>query len=568
MGLTTALYTGRTGLNANSMMLSVTGNNIANANTTAFKASRAEFETLISQTLSSGSPPTAERGGSNPAQVGLGVRLANSRDFSDGALQPTGNSTDMAIEGNGFFAVRAGGELRYTRAGNFTLDRDFNLVNPDGALVQGYGVDENFNVQEGELDNINIPLGAMTLAEATRTARFSGNLNADGEIGTQGSIINLETMYSDAAATTFAGAGTNLDSLFDADGNAMFADGDLIQLSDVAKGGKTLPDRTFEVGNANLHDADAAGTTLQDLMDFFNNVLGIEDAISGGVSVTNGVVSIEGNAGTTNDLDFEPANFTVNPGTAGASTPVAFDKVQDANGESVRTSFVAYDSLGAPMTIDVTMALEAKTNGGTQWRYYAQSSDHTALDRHIGTGVLSFNTRGRLQNVSNAEISIERDGTGAQTPQQIELLFDQGSEALSALADDESQISPIAQDGSPLGTLSDFSITDDGTIQGIFSNGLMRDLGRVPVAMFVNNEGLEEVGGNLFKQTSNSGQAAMVNAGTGGAGRTVGRALEQSNVDLADEFINLITATTGFSANSRVLTTADRLLQELMTVVR
>ncbi|MFA9478654.1 flagellar hook protein FlgE [Phycisphaerales bacterium AB-hyl4] len=568
MGLTTALYTGRTGLTANSTMLSVTGNNIANVNTTAFKASRAEFETLISQTLSSGSPPTGDRGGSNPAQVGLGVRLANSRDFSNGALQPTGQSTDMAIEGNGFFVVNAGGEMRYTRAGNFTLDRDFNLVNPNGALVQGYGVDDNFNIQEGELGNVNIPIGAMTLAEATKTARFSGNLNAGGDVATQGAIINTQTIFADATATTFADDTTALNQLFDADGNAMFADGDLIQFTGVSKGGKTMPDRTFEVGNNGQHNADATGQSLGDLMTFIQSVLGIDTDVSGGVSITDGVLSIEGNGGTANDLDFEPAGFIVNAGTPGANAPLTFNKAQAADGESTRTTFVAYDSLGNEMTIDVTMVLEEKNNGGTEWRYYAQSSDHTDLDRNIGSGIMNFNTKGRLQDVSNNNILIGRDGTGAGTPQQIELLFNGGSESISALADKGSQLSPIAQDGSPLGTLADFSLGNDGTIQGVFSNGLMRDLGRLPVAMFVNNEGLEEAGGNLFKQTANSGQASLVNAGTGGAGRTIGAALEQSNVDLADEFINLISATTGFSASSRVLTTSDRLLQELMTIVR
>ncbi|MEX0745797.1 MAG: flagellar hook-basal body complex protein [Phycisphaeraceae bacterium] len=567
MGLTTALYTGRTGLNANSAMLAVTGNNIANVNTTAFKASRAEFETLISQTISGGTPPTGDRGGSNPAQIGLGVQLANSRDFSDGALQPTGNSTDMAMEGNGFFIVNAGGELRYTRAGNFTLDRDFNLVNPNGALVQGYGVDENFNIQEGALENVNIPLGAMTLAEATQSARFSGNLNAGGDIATQGAIINTQTLH-DGAPGTDADGNTLLSNVVHDDGTPMFANGDVIQFGGVSKGGKTLPDRTFEINGTDTTGSDAFGTTVDDLMQFINDAMGIDTAISGGVSITNGVVSIEGNTGTHNDLDFDSAEFVVNPGSGSSALPLSFDQAQSADGESTRTTFVAYDSLGTPMTVDVTMVLEQKTNGGTDWRYYASSDDHVGLNGQIGTGVMSFNTKGRLQEVSESTILIDRDGTGAGTPQQITLQFDGGNESVSALTDTKSELSPISQDGSPLGTLVDFALAEDGRLEGMFSNGQMRTLGRIPTAMFVNNEGLEEVGGNLFKQTANSGQASVVTAGTGGAGRMIGRALEQSNVDVADEFINLISATTGFSASSRVLTTSDRLLQELMTIVR
>src|SRR5690606_1529965 len=102
--------------------------------------------------------------------------------------------------------------------------------------------------------------------------------------------------------------------------------------------------------------------------------------------------------------------------------------------------------------------------------------------------------------------------------------------------------------------LEDFTISEDGTITGIFSNSLLRTLGRIPLAMFANNEGLQEMGGNLYRPTVNSGIATMVSATTGGSGKIVGRALELSNVELSDEFVNLISASTGFSASSRVVT--------------
>ena len=108
---------------------------------------------------------------------------------------------------------------------------------------------------------------------------------------------------------------------------------------------------------------------------------------------------------------------------------------------------------------------------------------------------------------------------------------------------------------------------DDGVIHGVFTNGLMRDLGRVPVAVFVNNEGLEEVGGNLFKQTASSGQAAVVNAGTGGAGRTVSRVLEQSNVDMTEQLVMLMSSQRNYQANTKVIATQNEMMQSLMQAV-
>jgi len=179
MGLTTSLHTGLTGLDANSQKLNVAGNNISNVNTHGYKKSRISFETAISENLKQATGPDGELGGTNPAQIGLGTKTAAvTKDFSNGSLQPTGVNTDMAIEGEGFFSVRQGGTERYTRAGNFDLDKDFNLVTPDGWQVQGYGVDDNFQLVQGQLETVNIPLGNMTIAEATETVRLGGNLNA------------------------------------------------------------------------------------------------------------------------------------------------------------------------------------------------------------------------------------------------------------------------------------------------------------------------------------------------------------------------------------------------------
>ncbi|MCC6681705.1 MAG: flagellar hook-basal body complex protein [Phycisphaeraceae bacterium] len=565
MGLTTAMFSGLTGLSTASQMISVAGNNIANVNTTAFKRSSISFQTQILQTLANGSAPSDTLGGTNPAQVGLGAGLATiRRDFSSGSLQPTGYSTDIAIDGNGFFIVNLAGSTRYTRAGNFTLDRDFNLVNPGGAKVQGFMADDNFQITEGVLTDINIPLGVMTLAEATQNVTFSGNLNSGGDVASQGSISTSDVLYSDALATTPILATDALTTVYDADGSVLFSLGDVITLSGATKGGATLPDRTFEVGPADTTGSDDFGTTVQDLMDFMEAVLGIDTAISGGLSVVAGAITVEGNTGTANDLAIGDGDLVVN----GTTAPIGWTKTQDADGESVRTTFVAYDSLGNELTVDLSMVMESKDSTGTTWRFYAQSPDDTDLDRAMATGTLNFDTDGQLVSVTDGSFTIDRADTGATTPLEVNLLFDSGGFTVTSLNDTQSQLAARLQDGSPIGTLEDFIIAEDGTINGVFSNSLIRTLGRVTLAMFTNNNGLEEEGDSLFRPTTNSGTATIVAPGTAGAGRTIGRSLELSNVELSDEFVNLISATTGFTASSRVITTADQLVQELLNIVR
>jgi len=567
MPLQTSLFTGLTGLAANSRMIDVTGNNIANVNTTAFKKSRIGFETTIQQTLKNGSAPTGDVGGTNPAQVGLGVRVASiTRDFSSGGFQPTGVNTDMSVEGNGFFILDDAGSQRYTRNGNFSLDRDFNLTS-NGAYVQGYDVDDNFNIVDGVLKDINIPLGVMTIAERTREVNFAGNLNAGGDVATQGTIINSEVLYSDAAATTQAATTDALTTLYDVDGNALFANGDLITITGATKGGATIGDKTFEIGGTSQNPSDS-GTTLQDFIDFLDDIMGIDNTLnSAGVTLSGGQLVIRGNTGSDNQIALEDANMIVNQSTAPVA-PIQFTDVQDADGESTRTTFVAYDSLGNPLQIDMTYVLENKDDTGTQWRFYANSEADSDLDTAVSTGLINFDTNGELISTVNGSITIDRANTGAFSPQSIKIGFEDPFGSVTALYDIRSQVSAINQDGSQIGTLEDFNVSEDGTITGVFSNGLLRTLGQVPLAMFANNLGLEEVGGSQFRATVNSGIATIVTATTGGSGRVIGRSLEISNVELSEEFINLITASTGYSANSRIISTSDRLIQELLATIR
>src|SRR4051812_27866154 len=141
MALTTALFTGLSGLDVNQTRLAVVGNNIANANTVAFKSSRALFKPQFYVTDSAGTSPSSDFGGTNPNQRGLGAQVSSiDRDFSAGSIEPTGKSTDMAIDGEGFFIVQ-GSEQRFTRDGAFNLNSSNQLVTASGEFVQGYSSD-------------------------------------------------------------------------------------------------------------------------------------------------------------------------------------------------------------------------------------------------------------------------------------------------------------------------------------------------------------------------------------------------------------------------------------------
>ena len=196
-----------------------------------------------------------------------------------------------------------------------------------------------------------------------------------------------------------------------------------------------------------------------------------------------------------------------------------------------------------------------------------QSEDDSDLTRVLGNGTLQFDTNGRFLVATGTTISMDLDGTGALTPQAIEMVFDEPADSLSALASNESSIAATNQDGSAIGTLEDYYISEDGVIHGTFSNSLTRDLGQLVLANFVNQDGLSEEAGNVFDVTASSGNPIIGAPGTNGTGGTVGQALELSNVDISAEFITLINASTGYSANSRVFSTADQLMQELMQII-
>jgi flagellar hook protein FlgE len=582
MASATAMFTGLSGLNANARSLDVIGNNIANANTTAFKSSRLMFSNMISRTLSIGSPPADNTGGTNPYQIGLGVNVAGTqRNFSGGTLSTTGDGRDLAIEGNGFFAVQRGADTLYTRAGAFRQNDRQELVTIDGDRLLGFGVDEKFNIIPGTLTGLTIPVGGLTIAQATTNVRFAGNLDASGSLPTRGASIAVKGTPTSGltllpGSVPPPGPGHVLETTSPLSriedpavpGTPLFSAGQMIELRGAEKGTAVVPTARLTV---------TPTTTVQDFMNFLRDATGIQTGLSnpdGGIpgvalNPVTGILTLTGNTGDVNDLTIDPSDVRLLDATGQfVRQPLVTDKSASSDGESVRTSFLAYDSLGTPVVIDLAVVLEGKSSAGTSWRYYVESPDDSDLALQVATGTLSFDTLGELQTTTAPTVMIDRAGLGPGTPLTIALNFGGGPDTVTALADDGSAIAATFQDGSPIGTLSGFGIGTDGIITGAFTNGQTRTLGQVALTTFTNQDGLVDEGSNLFRVGADSGTPQVTTPGKLGTGRIISGALELSNVDLSQEFINMIQASTGYSASSRVIRTTDELMQQLLVLGR
>jgi flagellar hook protein FlgE len=190
-----SMFSAISGLRAHQTKLDVTGNNIANVNTVGFKSSQTVFQDTLSQVIRNGGAAAADRGGTNPAQVGLGVKVAAiTTNWQQGATQSTGRSTDFMIEGDGFFVTRAGTEQVYTRAGSFDFDSSGKLVTADGTIVQGWMAEPDGSINPNKpIKDLSVPYGATVAPIASTSGILEGNLPAGVDVGE--SVQTATTMY-------------------------------------------------------------------------------------------------------------------------------------------------------------------------------------------------------------------------------------------------------------------------------------------------------------------------------------------------------------------------------------
>lgn len=481
-----SLFTGISGLSVHQTMLDVTSNNIANVNTTGFKSASTRFEDTFSQLVRSGAAPRLnERGGMNPAQVGLGVKLQSiTQNFTGGAAQMTGRNLDTMINGDGFYVLRkTNGTSVYTRNGSFGVDAQGQLVAADGSFVQGWMGNEDGTINaSGTPGNITLPLTKTVEGRPTTKVIYGGNIPAD-------------QIYMDPT------------------------------------GSKTSPDNAFQRSQI-VHAYDDKGNPHDVLLTFARN-----DFANPGSEPMWELRAYDANVFKELD-ETQREKLTTDGGArialeveAGGSVSIGGSKVKPADGDGV-------------------LNFKFKTDG---------TLDEDSLK---AMKTVKF----KLDQVNVKETAVPKVSEILQpnvTKQPINL-------DLSALTGfgGVNNFGQKQVDGNMAGYMTGYSVEADGTIRGTFSNGDNRALARIAVASFANPLGLEKAGSSYFVETGNSGQPQIGEAGTGQRGAMTGGAIEMSNVDLAAEFTNLILSQRGFQANSRVITTSDEILQELVNMKR
>ena len=460
-----SLYSGVSGMQNHQTRLDVIGNNVANVNTTGFKRGRVNFQDMISQQLSGAARPTTEVGGVNPKEVGLGVMTASiDTIFTQGNLQSTGVSTDVAIQGNGFFILKNGEESFYTRAGAFGLDSEGTLVNPaNGMRVQGWMAEELNGEMvlntAGSTEDIIIPVGTKDPAKATQNVDFACNLNK------------------------------NTPEILDGASEA-----------DIAKGTWSTEQKIYDsFGNQHM------------LSVSFTRVVGNPNQWQATVTVNpDGEVPTETRVGL-GTTDGTENTFLVN-----------FDN----NG----TLLSVTDSAGNITNPEGEVVIQASFN-------VPEANPDEAGNPYRQTLNINLGTIGSQKNTITQSAS-------------------------------QSSTKAFYQDGYTMGYLDNFKIDSTGTITGVYSNGTNRIIGQLALASFTNQGGLEKAGENTYVESNNSGMANIGTSGIAGKGSLLAGSLEMSNVDLTEQFTDMIVTQRGFQASSKTIQTADTLLDTVMNLKR
>jgi flagellar hook protein FlgE len=556
-----ALSSGVTGLQAHQQMLDVAGNNLANVNTTAFKASRILFSELLSETIRKASQPTTNTGGTNPVQMGSGVGVAGiSPNMSQGNIVNTGNPLDLAVEGEGYFVLSDGQQYVYTRAGAFAVDQDSVLVDPaTGYRVQRIGsIGEIDGFQVPGNSDVHVPYDVAMAASLTQEVKVAGNLSADAVLSTtQTNVLTASQAFTTSNGTLAEGT-TGLSDL-DQFTSGTFSSA-TITVSGYDHDGTALTDATPLTVDAT--------TTVQDVIDHINTVLGT----SGTATLVNGKIRI-----TDTDSGYSLSDVRLafaNSGTAGLDLSPYFEVTTVGGDEIKNVNITVYDSQGGQHVLSGAFVRTDTTN---TWDMILTSItgdiQQLTVDNRRIRGI-EFNAADGSYMGLDSTIGDTADFTvtfahDTANPQSIGISM--GTEGqLDGLTQFAGNSTAVAreQDGYGAGRLSTVSVNKEGILIGAFSNGVKKEIATLQVALFQNTAGLENIGSGYYVPSANSGEAVATQALTGGAGTVHGGSLEKSNADVATEFINLINAQNGFQANARTIRVANDILQELSTLIR
>lgn len=563
MALSSALFSGISGLSSLGNAMQVIGDNIANVNTVGFKGSTFTFQDLLSQSMFT-------RAGTS--QVGRGTALSNiCSNFEQGSFESTGNTTDLAIGGEGFFSVRESGSanLYYTRAGNFRFDETGNLVNPEGYVVQGWAVDSEGNITGSTKD---IAMNSFTSQpEPTKEVTILTNLDKDSI--SKSSILSSSwngTLNPPIDSTGYQYQSTV--KVYDSLGSTH----DITTYYDKISGSEweyIVTCNPTEDLRAGIAGTEGAGLLARGKITFSESDGTIKDiSMSKLGAYTNGNTQAVECTGATGGLVSTNVSVTVNNPeviTASGAITLTFNGTSwtsTVGTVDIDTSTSVSLDLGGTTAADVTIDLnKAAIAGDTVTLTRTGTNDWTQM------ATTDINEKGYYE--LNADFI---GGTDVNTTQN--LAFNIGtrwngstqvpdSMATTQYASASTTVFQSA-DGYGAGALQGVDVGTDGLITGSYSNGQKLPLYRIALAKFQSVTNLKKEGGNLYSQTRQSGQATTSLPGTNGLGNIAPNSLEQSNVDIANEFVKMITTQRGFQANSKIITVTDDMLSELINLKR
>lgn len=535
--MSNSLSAGLAGLRAHQQYIDVVGNNIANANTPGYRGQRALFSELLAATIRPAGGPGANVGGTNPMQVGLGVRIGSiATDTGQGGLISTGRSLDLALEGAGFFVLSDGVQRYFTRIGSFGFDSNQDLVDTRTGL----------RVLSPGSQPIRIDATQTLPAKPTTKVTFQGNLPAK-VTGPKAQVLTTAGAFLDTSDAPAVGT-TDLSDL--KDNSVDYVDGDTITITGTDSDGSAIS-ATFTYGAGN------DGTTVDDLVTFINSQF-----TGATVSLeTDGNLKFTSNTPGPSSIGLQIKN---DPKTSWATH--AFSTTTTGTGpDKVDTSIEIFDAAG--ISHNVTLQFERQTDGS--WNLNASMPEDDGTVDVADITNIQFGADGTFSGVFGATTELQFSFTGQPGVQSVAIqLGTPGSTSGVTQYGDEATAQAKAQDGFGAGVLTTMSFNGAGKLIGFFSNGVQQELAQIAVATFANQEGLTRQGETMYTETANSGVAILGSAQSGSAGVVRAGSLESSNVDIAREFVNLIEAQRGFQANARVISATDQLLAELVNIIR
>lgn len=550
-----SMYSAVSGLKTHQTRMDVIGNNIANVNTVAFKSSSVTFSDILYQTTSnaSGANATTGTGGVNAKQIGLGTTAAATKVSitSAGASETTGNPFDIRLtdkNSTNFFIVNNGSENVFTRSGSFYVDGSGNLcMSSTGYTVMGWQVDET----TGEIRKDTV--SALRIMQEK-------NLTSAPEATTQATIAGVLD-ENDADVKSDAGKVMNL-NFYDNLGyqyTAKFA------IKATANDGEYTVELTsiLDSNNKNITE----GFTQAQMKEIFGN--------------TDTKTTIASYSTTLPNCGYTYDTTTGKLETAAAAPEVVQIKddgtLDDGSGKTIKDVFGVSEG-------NFKNIQDINNAGNDDYKFErvknADGSFSYQIKKKSATNLLKFNTEdGKFSSIGggtdkSVELNLNTTSLNANGNfQNITVDFSQclnyNNSGKSTIGADAGAVDGTTGKGRKLGAMTGISIDTNGRIYGTYDNGNTELLGQIAVAQFSNASGLEKVGESCYRTTLNSGEfdGIGVEISADGSSMTTGE-LEMSNVDLSSEFTSMITTQRGFQANSRVITTSDTLLEELVNLKR